>query len=106
MLLDGGDIVGASRGAPELTHVPGPWDLLASAQRIDPDAAWVPPQWRLVATELAAAPVGAEGRVILLGRPGGPSFRASEVLRLRHLAGIAATVSPAAGTPTAVTSGT
>ena len=44
------------------------------------------------AADAAAAPVGAPDRVVLLGRPGGPRFRASEVLRLTHLAGIAATV--------------
>ena len=45
--------------------------------------------------ELLAAPVGLPHRVVLLGRPGGPWFRASEVLRLTHLAGIAATVAGA-----------
>ena len=44
-------------------------------------------------TELAAAPVGRPSRAVLVGRGGGPRFRASEVLRLAHLAGIAATVS-------------
>jgi hypothetical protein len=29
---------------------------------------------------------------LLVGRPGGPVFRASEVMRLAHLAGLAATV--------------
>jgi hypothetical protein len=43
-----------------------------------------------------AAPVGDGDRVILVGRPGGPRFRASEVLRLAHLAGITATVVAAA----------
>jgi hypothetical protein len=52
----------------------------------------VPQPWQLLATELAAAPVGEPGRVVLLGRPGGPLFRASEVFRLGHLAGITATV--------------
>ena len=45
--------------------------------------------------ELAAAPVGSPHRAVLLGRPGGPAFRESEVLRLAHLAGIAATVAAA-----------
>jgi hypothetical protein len=46
--------------------------------------------------ELAAAPLDVPERAVLLGRPGGPRFRASEVLRLAHLAGITATVSKAA----------
>jgi hypothetical protein len=46
----------------------------------------------VLGTELVAAPVGSPHRAVLVGRPGGPRFRASEVLRLTHLAGIAATV--------------
>ena len=60
---------------------------------------WVPARWDSLGTELVAAPVGSPDRVILVGRPGGPRFRASEVLRLAHLAGIAATVTAAAGVP-------
>ena len=41
---------------------------------------------------MAVAPIGSPDRVVLVGRPGGPRFRASEVLRLAHLAGITATV--------------
>jgi hypothetical protein len=52
----------------------------------------VPERWHALGTELAAAPVGSPDRAVLLGRPGGPRFRASEVLRLTHLAGIASTV--------------
>jgi hypothetical protein len=33
---------------------------------------------------------------VLVGRPGGPRFRGSEVLRLGHLAGITATVAASA----------
>lgn len=53
----------------------------------------MPERWKVLGTELAAAPVGGPGRAVLVGRPGGPRFRASEVLRLAHLAGITATVS-------------
>ena len=48
-----------------------------------------------ISAELVAAPVGPSGRVVLVGRVGGPRFRASEVLRLGHLAGIVATVGAA-----------
>ena len=41
---------------------------------------------------LAAAPLGTTGRVLMLGRPGGPEFRPSEIARLGYLAGIIATV--------------
>jgi hypothetical protein len=52
----------------------------------------VPERWHDLGIELAAAPVGSADTVVLLGRPGGPRFRHSEVMRLAHLAGIAATV--------------
>lgn len=99
LLLEADQVVALSRGAPGLSTLPSGWLPLASARRIEPDEAWVPQSWQLLGTELAAAPVGAPGRVVLLGRPGGLRFRASEVLRLGHLAGIAATV---ASVPTAV----
>ncbi len=89
---DGGVVVATSAGAPDLSAVQLEWLPLVAARRMDPSEAWVPERWQAVGTELAAAPVGASDRVILLGRPGGPRFRASEVARLAHLAGIAATV--------------
>jgi len=84
-------VLAASGGAPDVERVL-PWLPLAQARRLDPREAWVPERWRAVGTELVAAPVGSPERAVLVGRPGGPRFRASEVLRLTHLAGIAATV--------------
>jgi hypothetical protein len=92
LLLDGGRVMRASRGAPELDHVDPSWLPLDRARRIGAGEAWVPSAWQLLATELAAAPVRGPTHVLLLGRPGGPLFRSSEVLRLQHLAGLAATV--------------
>ncbi|HWH30653.1 MAG TPA: amino acid-binding protein [Mycobacteriales bacterium] len=82
----------ASAGAPDLSGVALPWLPLPTARRLDVREDWVPERWGATGTELAAAPVGRSERAVLLGRPGGPRFRASEVLRLAHLAGIAATV--------------
>lgn len=82
----------SSAGAPDLTDVALPWLPLGVARRLDVHEEWVPEGWGVLGTELAAAPVGSSERAVLLGRPGGPRFRASEVLRLAHLAGIAATV--------------
>jgi hypothetical protein len=52
----------------------------------------VPETWQELGTELAATPLGKPDRVLLVGRPGGPMFRAAEVARLAHLAGIVAVV--------------
>lgn len=93
---DGFGVLTASPGSPELAGVKLPWMPLATARRMDTKEQWVPARWDSLGTELVAAPVGSPDRVILVGRPGGPRFRASEVLRLAHLAGIAATVTAAA----------
>jgi hypothetical protein len=85
-------VVATSPGAPDLAGVPLTWLPLATARRMDSHEHWVPDRWNTLGTELAAAPVGSPDTVVLVGRPGGPRFRASEVLRLAHLAGIAATV--------------
>ena len=93
LLLEAGPrVLQASAGAPEVADLDLPWLPLTTAQRLDPEASWVPERWEALGTELAAAPVGSSERAVLVGRPGGPCFRASEVLRLEHLAGIAATV--------------
>lgn len=91
-------VVEASAGAPDADDLTFPWLPLTSARRMDAGGdsrdseAWVPPRWDALGMELAAAPVGGPDRAVLVGRPGGPRFRASEILRLAHLAGIAATV--------------
>lgn len=88
----GAAVLAASPSAPEVSGLDLPWLPLPSARRLDPAQPWVPERWAALGTELAAAPVGRPDRVLLLGRPGGPRFRESEVLRLAHLAGIAGTV--------------
>lgn len=82
----------ASPAAPELSDVDLPWLPLARAQVLDPTARWVPPEWAVLGTELAAAPLGDPDRAVLVGRAGGPAWRPAELLRLAHLAGIAVTV--------------
>lgn len=47
----------------------------------------LPAQWRAMDTSLAAAPL-VSGHVLVVGRPGGPSFRPSEIARLSYLTGI------------------
>lgn len=88
-----------SPGAPDLDGLSFPWLPLPSARRmgagVSEDESWIPERWDVLGMEMAAAPVGSPHVVVLVGRPGGPRFRASEVLRLAHLAGIAATVARA-----------
>ncbi|WP_163548591.1 ACT domain-containing protein [Candidatus Frankia nodulisporulans] len=84
-VLGGGDL-----GVPERVRLALPWLPLAQARAVRADEGGFPARWLAVDMALAAAPVGHPRLVILLGRPGGPAFRASEIARLAHLAGIAA----------------
>lgn len=84
-------VVGSS-GAPETQALDVPWMPLEKPQSLEEDGDWVPLIWRDMDTKLAAAPLGSTGKVLMLGRPGGPNFRPSEVARLGYLAGIVATV--------------
>ena len=90
-------VLAASPGAPETVPATVPWLPLKTSRRMDAEESWVPDEWGVLGVEMAAAPVGHADRVVLLGRPGGPRFRASEVLRLAHLAGISATVADTVG---------
>lgn len=84
--------VARSPGAPETQPDSVPWLPLTHAQTLDGHADWVPEVWQEMGTALAAAPLGDSGTAVVLGRPGGPAFRPSEVARLGYLAGIVATL--------------
>ncbi|WP_163797980.1 amino acid-binding protein [Mycolicibacterium sediminis] len=84
--------VTSSGGAPETQAVAAPWLPLERAEALDGDAEWLPQVWRDMDTALAAAPLGDPFTAVVLGRPGGPAFRPSEVARLGYLAGIVATI--------------
>ncbi|MGH3780523.1 MAG: ACT domain-containing protein [Pseudonocardiaceae bacterium] len=84
--------VTASFAAPETVAGELPWWPLRRATILDSEDPWVPRPWRELGTELAATPLGGADRALLIGRPGGPMFRAAEVARLEHLAGIVAVV--------------
>lgn len=86
------DQLAASTAAPETSAVDLPWWPLRRATILDGEEAWVPEPWRKLGTELAATPLGGSEKALLVGRPGGPMFRAAEVARLEHLAGIVAVV--------------
>jgi hypothetical protein len=82
----------ASTAAPQSRTLELPWMPLERATILDSEDSWVPQTWQELGTELAATPLGKPDRVLLVGRPGGPMFRAAEVARLAHLAGIVAVV--------------
>jgi hypothetical protein len=84
--------VAGSPGAPETGLKDVPWMPIPQATALDGAGEWVPKVWRDMDTTLAAAPLGASDTAVLLGRPGGPEFRPSEVARLGYLAGIVATL--------------
>ena len=84
--------VAGSPGAPETQAAATPWLPISRAAALDAGEAWVPELWRDMDTTLAAAPLGDPGTAVVLGRPGGPHFRPSEVARLGYLAGIVATM--------------
>jgi hypothetical protein len=88
----GSERVVGSHGAPETQAAETPWLPLEHATALDAQADWVPQLWRDMDTTLAAAPLGGPRRAVVLGRPGGPQFRPSEVARLGYLAGIVATI--------------
>ena len=81
-----------SAGSPETVADSAPWLPLHQATALDGESDWVPRVWRDMATTLAAAPLGSPELAVVLGRPGGPDFRPSEVARLGYLAGIVATL--------------
>jgi hypothetical protein len=84
--------IAGSHGAPETEAKAAPWLPLEQAAALDGGADWVPAVWRDMDTTLSAAPLGDAHTAVMLGRPGGPLFRPSEVARLGYLAGIVATI--------------
>jgi hypothetical protein len=86
------DRIVGSRSAPESEPQVAPWLPLDRAEALDGTADWVPQVWRDMDSTLAVAPLGDADTAVMLGRPGGPAFRPSEVARLGYLAGIVATI--------------
>ena len=84
-------IVG-STGAPETQAAETPWLPIDHAEVLNNAGDWGLQVGRDVDTTLAAAPLGDHRTAVVLGRPGGPQFRPSEVARLGYLTGIIATI--------------
>ncbi|TFV55469.1 ACT domain-containing protein [Geodermatophilus sp. DF01-2] len=86
------EVLAASDAAPSFDGMTVPWMPLRGPQLLPSEADWLPERWREMAIEMMAAPFGDPQTAVVLGRSGGPAFRRSELLRLVHLTGIAASV--------------
>lgn len=85
--------VAASVAAPSFDGLRIPWLPLKKPRLLPSDEKWLPARWREMAIEMMAAPFDGQGCALVVGRSGGPAFRRSELLRLMHMSGLAATVS-------------
>jgi hypothetical protein len=82
-------VLAAGGGAPEIASLPTPWWPPSPTRVLDAEHDWAPPDWARLGIELAIAPLGEAA--LLVGRPA-LRWLPAEMLRLRHLAAIAATV--------------
>lgn len=89
---DGPRVLTGTSAAPEYVDRMGEWLDLERAGRLA-----TPSEWG--STVLAGAPVPGRDAVVVFGRRGGPEILDSEVARLGHLAGLAASIG-ASATPT------
>jgi hypothetical protein len=85
-------VLATGGAAPELAELPVPWWPPAPSRQLDPDGGWAPAEWGRMGTELAVTALG--DAALLVGRPA-LRWTASELVRLQHLAAIAATVAGA-----------
>jgi hypothetical protein len=86
------EVLAASDAAPTFEGLALPWLPLPGPRLLPSEDEWLPERWQEMAIEMMATPYGDPRSAIVLGRSGGPAFRRSELLRLVHLTGIAATV--------------
>ncbi len=82
-------VLARSGAAPELPGLEVPWWPPTPARLLDAEQPWAPREWAGLGTELAVAPLGSGA--LLVGRPA-LRWLPAELLRLTHLAGIAASV--------------
>lgn len=81
-----------SQASPETRAGTLPWLPLTAPVVLDRKLHWAPEPWWELDTELAAAPFDGPDKALVVGRPGGPAFRPSELARLAHLGGIVTTI--------------
>ncbi|MGY1622272.1 ACT domain-containing protein [Geodermatophilus sp. SYSU D00965] len=86
------EVLAASDAAPTFDGMALPWLPLPAPRLLPSDDDWLPERWQEMAIEMMAVPFGSPATAVVLGRSGGPAYRRSELLRLVHLTGIAASV--------------
>jgi hypothetical protein len=86
---DPSTVIARSAAAPEIDTLRTPWWPASPPRALAADDNWAPTDWSTLGTELAVVPLGRDA--ILVGRPA-LRWLASEIIRLSHLASIAATV--------------
>jgi len=82
-------VLAGSLAAPEVDRLVTPWWPPIPARTLAADDSWAPADWANLDTELAVVPLGKDA--LLVGRPA-LRWLASELIRMSHLASIAATV--------------
>jgi hypothetical protein len=82
-------VLAAGGAAPEIDTLTVPWWPPGPTRVLDAEEPWAPADWSRLGTELAVAPLGK--LALLVGRPA-LRWLPSELVRLQHLAAIAATV--------------
>ncbi|MBD8030510.1 ACT domain-containing protein [Corynebacterium gallinarum] len=81
--------VAASQAAPEDDGTVPQNVVLETARLLIPEQEdWIPESWTLLDSSLAIAPLGRTTLALIIGRPGGPDFLASEVQHLGDLGAI------------------
>lgn len=86
---DPATVMARSAAAPEIDTLSAPWWPGTPPRSLSVEESWAPEDWAALGTELAVVPLGA--KAILVGRPA-LRWLASEIIRMSHLASIAATV--------------
>lgn len=85
-------VLAGGNSAPEVETVAVPWWPPRPARALEVDGDWAPADWERLGMELAVAPLG-DG-ALLVGRPA-LRWLPSELVRLQHLAAVAASVTAA-----------
>lgn len=81
--------IAGSQAAPEDDGTVPENIVLTEARMLTPENdEWIPESWTLLDSSLAMAPLGKHGLALIIGRPGGPDFLASEVEHLGQLGNI------------------